>query len=491
MMIKAMNIPKTYLTEAHDVDNKSILRILTQDKQINTSDPKYAYYKKLANWANSDRRQQKLKNVDLNNIKLSDRNLIKDNKLPTKFSTLGHILFSLKNLMDQKGKYNPESELSKLIQQTTLEILAGISGIKEVDRPSEDPKEPKEEDPRDKDPKKEDPADDDPKDGESETDKTDSHKGIDWTAEKAKRLANTEGKATSKILSQFYNDYYRIEYAGVNPSKEQEIINKLKSLDKILIPEFNKLGYNPEVNPFAQFLKNLIKNKYEIFEKLTFNTYGAIHNSFIDQKITGNMLGKYEEYKDNNILYCNDLYNYKGLDIVNYLDLQNQALAASKNSDIENLIAKIFIQQNVEGENYYKKVDNLRKLSDPVLPGAAEAKLRSELEIRELYRYLFGHDAKTTRKNAISKIIQEAADKNAILDMVYYLISQYKLKADFEAEVNNWLKDAKHEPENKKIDTSKEILAKYSNMDLSEVASLIDKLRAYYIKKQKETKKET
>ena len=42
MMIKAMNIPKTYLTEAHDVDNKSILRILTQDKQINTSDPKYA-----------------------------------------------------------------------------------------------------------------------------------------------------------------------------------------------------------------------------------------------------------------------------------------------------------------------------------------------------------------------------------------------------------------------------------------------------------------
>lgn len=450
-----MVMPKIYLTEA--IDSDSILRILTQSNPINKADPKYNYYKKLAVWANSNRRQLSIKNVDLNTIKLSDRGLLSSNKLNTRYNSLGSLLDALKNLMDSEGSY--KSARAKLIQQTTLEILASLSKIPD----------------------------------NTEEEKPQLYEGMDWTAEKAKRLANAK-EPTSEVLEKFYNDYYNIEYAGGTSAKagDPNIVSKLKSLDKILIPEFNALGYNPTVNPLAQFLKILIKQKRDIFNKLTTNTYGAIHNSFIAHAITGNMLGNYSE---TNILFCTDLYNYKGLDIVNYLVLQNQTNSElkkdSKHSSVKNLIAKMFIQQSVSGDTYEEKINNLLELENVILPSAPEAKLRSELEIRELYRYLFGHDAEEIRKSDISKIVQESAGKNAILDMVYYLISQYKLKADFETEVSNWLKDTKYKPENKKIAESKEILAKYSNMELSEITALIDKLRAYYIKKQREEKKET
>jgi hypothetical protein len=311
-----MNIPKKYLTEQvilieARIDNMSILRILTQNKQINKADPNYNYYVQLANWANS--KQEKTGEIDLTTIKLSDNSLVQKGKLAKNTKHLGATLEQLKNLMDQEGKYNSESELSNLIQKTTLEILAGLSGIKNPKPEAEPEAEPEEE--LDTEPKS------DPK--------VKSGGGRDWTAYRAKKLASANGN-TAKALNEFYDEYYSQEFAGVeSPAKDTKgIVAKLKSLDKILIPEFNKLGYNPEVNPFASFLKSLIKKESDIFDKLTYNTYGATHNSFIDKKITGNMLG--QKFDETNILFCSDLYNKNGLDIVNYLDLQDQALAAGE-----------------------------------------------------------------------------------------------------------------------------------------------------------------
>ncbi len=489
-----MNNLKTYLTEAYAIDDKSILRILTQNKQINTSDPKYNYYKKLADWANSAGRQQKLKNIDLATIELSDRGLIEKNKLASKLTTLGHALLALKNLMDQSGRYDPASAESNLIQKTTLEILAGLSGIKDSSKPQEAQEAPKDEEP-DKEPEE---------NPEEENEKHASTAGRDWTAEKAKRLASAKAdkKTTSEVLTKFYDDYYSLEYAGVDsPEKDTHgIVTKLKSLDSILIQEFNKLGHNPEVNPLAQFLKILIRllkeKKSDIFNKLTTNTYGAIHNSFIRGYITGNMLGNYNE---KNILFCNDLYSYKGLDIVNYLNLQNQTRAEAKkyasehSHDPEQLVAKILIQQNQptdDYQNYREKVDNLLKMDQVVVPGSDEAKLRSAPEISELFRYVFNRAPKQAKKPAnaedsseskelkeiLKEIISKAKTAQTLPDMVRHILDQYSFKpedSDKVAAAEKWLEEIQYNRNDANIETSSQILSEYTLSD-EDLAKLLD-----------------
>lgn len=466
-----MNIPKTYLTEAYAVDTQVILSILTQNKPANKEDPKYSYYTKLANWVNSDHKQQKLKNIELNNIKLTDRGLIEKRKLVNKYSTLGHLLLALKNLMDQEGKYNPKNELSKLIQQTTLEILAGLSGIKDVDEQTAEP------------------------DDEDSSDETAVRKGKDWTAYKAKKLASD--KPTSKALEEFYDEYYSVEYADVeSPDADTRgIVAKLKSLDKILIPEFNKLGYNPEVNPFASFLKILIKEKFDIFKKLTFNTYGAIHNSFIEEHITGNMLG--QKFDKTNILFCNDLYSKDGLSIVEYLSLQKQARNAQEKSEYAsdaNLIAKIFIRQPDESENFTEKVKALLAAKDAIVPGNKDAKLRSILEIRDLYRDIFKAEAEQPKtkvdNKTVANIIKEAEQKNVILDMIELILDQKEYagstKYSEEAQkIETWLEARNHTSTRKAKVDSKKILLNYSlNAD---ALSLIIKNLKHHIDEPTET----
>lgn len=465
---------RVILTESR-VDYARILEILTQSKPANEADPNYNYYKQLARWAEPGRTQAS-KGISLDKantaIKISDRSLLDKNptKLAKRYNNLGSLLTALKTLMDQEGKYNPNNATSQLIQKTTVDVLASLSGLKNQKEPGQGPAKP----------------DSSQKPDPESTQESESNVNgrRDWTAYRAEKLAKV--KPASKALSEFYDEYYSVEYAGVKPEKKREIVAKLKSLDKILIPEFNKLGYNPEVNPFASFLKILIKNKFDIFEKLTYNTYGAIHNSFIDRHITGNMLG--QKFDETNILFCSDLYNKNGLDIVNYLDLQKQTLAAGKNSDIKNLIAKIFIQQDVEGETYDKKVNNLKELSSPVLPGADVAKLKSEPEIRELYRNLFGHEAKNKENDDLTKIVNET-ENDIILDMIYYLKSQYEAVLDDEDEAGivKWLEDFNYKRNTTKIETSKEILSRYSKMRSAQtVLRLIGKLEA---KKRKEAKK--
>ena len=491
---------KVYLTEAYSIDDKSILRILTQNKQINKADPDFTYYGRLAKWANENGQQQKLKNIDLNTIKLSNKSLIEKGKLTRHYTTLGHLLNTLKTLMEQEGKYNTESVLSQLIQQTTLEILAGLSKIKNNEAQHENTEEEsaKEENRAEKENVNEEgPEADNHEHGEE------LHAGMDWTAEKARRLENA--KDPSAALEKFYNDYYSIEYAGATKENtgDADVVAKLKSLDKILIPEFNALGYNTEINPLARFLKNLIEYKPDIFNKLSTNNYGAIHNSFIAKHITGNMLGKYDEYKNSTILYCSDLYNYKGLDIVKYLDLQEQALTEAKRSnkysDDKDFIAKMFIQQQVLDNDY---AENVRKLFDePVTveitsPGDPKAKLKSELEIQELYRHLF----KSVLKKAVSpkvaeEILERAKHDKVVLSMIRYILDQDEFAnsrkyAKFAQDTEKWLKTTiKYNRNDDNVTRSEKILDGYV-LDATAENLIVRTLREYVTKVRAATKAE-
>ena len=452
-----MSIPNKYLTEkvilteAH-VDNKSILRILTQDKQINNSDPNYSHYSQLADWANTN--QQKIKPIDLTIIELSNRQLIKDGKLNSKFNTLGHVLVSLKNLMDNQGRYDSKNPTSQLIQKTTLEILEYLK---------EGPK---------------------------------LYQGMDWTAEKAKRLANA-GENTSGVLDEFYNDYYKIEYAGLSSPNEEDttgIVDKLKSLDKILIQEFNKLGYNPSVNPLAQFLKILIEHRKElkIFEKLTPNNYGAIHNSFIDRKLTGNMLGN---YNGNHILFCEDLYNYKGLDIVKYLKLYKETLDKAESTVVEPphdkwvLAAKIFIQQDLSSTKttsniqFKDKVNMLLNKQGVRIPTADNAKLRSFVEIEELYTSIFKaapNTEKPKEDKTLKLIVDEAKEHNVLLDMIYRIANSEAFKKVYPEPYSTIAKQLKgFTPSRENLETCEKILALHNkNIAKQDWLTLINKLNA-------------
>lgn len=443
-MIKDMKLPETYLIERFVPEVTHILEILTQtkDKTKFKDDPNYSYYYQLADWG--VKHKQKAGKIELDKIKLSYKEKIIQLGLPKHTKDLWGMINELVELMKQHGS-NKES--SKIIQQTTLEILAWLSKIPAQSKPEETTE-------------------------EEETQKPEQSTSRDWTAYKAEKLSKANGKPTSEILNEFYDEYYSIEYAGVSPAKEQEIVAKLKSLDKILIPEFNKLGYNPEVNPFASFLKILIKNKYDIFEKLTFNTYGAIHNSFIEKHITGNMLG--QKFDETNILFCSDLYNNNGLDIVEYLDLQKQTIDAKKESvyvDDTNLIAKIFIQQNVDGENYTTKVDNLLKSTDVVTPGTADAKLRSIQEIRELYRHVFKAAAKQSKTKVnpktVADIVTAAEEQNIMLAMIKLILAQNEYAGSTKyattvQEIENWLDKRKYSYTKDDIVNCRKILLNYT-----------------------------
>jgi hypothetical protein len=475
-----MNIPKKYLTETlilieevHKVNKKRVLEILTKSKPVNENDPNINYYNELADWAEANRdRIKKEGGIALSKqatkLKISDRSLIDTNprKLQLHYGTIVGLLETLWELMQNEGHFGKNEERSDLIQKTTLEILAGLSNKK----PPEKPEDPTTEDTTDpQDPKNPDPKDPDPE--EPPAPEKPAVKIKDWTAEKARRLANPNGKQPSEILEKFYNDYYSQEYASIRQEKKEFIINKLKSLNEILVQEFDKLGYNADVNPLAQFLKLLIKHKFSIFENLNTNNYGAIHNSFIRHHITGNMLGN---YKDNNILFCDDLYNYKGLTIVHYLDLYEQTINKAKQNvkyqnDPELLAAKIFVEQpsfetSTDGE-YKTAVDALLKANDNiVLLANPKAKLRSETGVAELFHYTFKESPETSVN--IDTIITQAYSKGiqkalllCISEQTNVIKAVPKAVKDAKALLANLGYDkAQHERE---LETARELLAKY------------------------------
>jgi hypothetical protein len=448
-----MNIPKTFLTESKHVDTTSILKILTQNKNanVNNSDKQYVA---LAEWANDGHIQQQTKNISLNTLNISDRSLIQEGKLGSTFKDLGSLLTALKDLMDKQGGYDKTNKLSNKIQKITLEILVSLKKGTKLE-----------------------------KNEETEETKSKLYEGMDWTAEKARRLANA--KDPSAVLDKFYNDYYNIEYAGgtEGTAGDLSIVAKLKSLDKILIPEFNALGYNPEVNPLAQFLKILIglraKDKTaNIFDKLNTNNYGAIHNSFKNSYITGNMLGN---YNDLNILFCGDLYNHRGLDMVQYISLWREVYNKTKGDSTEKSIfaAKIIINQpRAVGETYAKKANSLKELqsNEVITPSSDEAKLRSIPEIQELYRYIFKAEItkdenstklikKEVNPEAIIDIVNEAVTQNGVLDMLKLISEQKAYRAKYPEnaqKIANWLEKRNYTYSQANINDSEKILQDYA-----------------------------
>lgn len=473
-----MIIPKKYLTEtiilvenSHMIEPDHIFQILTQDKTASVkraaTDPITQYYKKLADEAGSGRIQgqhgQKSLIV-LDKFKLSKRaeaaNL--GFKGP-RYNSLGTALKELKKFMDGQGGYDPKSDKSNVIQITTLELLAQVLKMPV--------------------PKVEDPDDEKYPEGK-----------IDWTAYRAKKLADDgkAGKPTSKSLEEFYEIYYRKEYAGFKSKKEQDqnkeaIVEKLKSLNKLLIPEFNKLGYNPEANPFAQFLKLLIEHDIEIFKKLTLNNYGALHNSFIDKNITGNKLGNFD---NKNILFCRNLYDYKGSDIVNYLSLYKQTIDRAKEENSkyadnpELLVSKIFIQQKRLSDDFAENVKQLLELDENqvVLPGKdKEAKMRSYLEISELYSYLFKATVKQKINKPIAdKLCEKAKEAGVIEAMFNYLLNKDKLSETKQQKYSDWFKKLEYKPGEKILKQStikcEKILADFI-VDTSAVDMLLFRLK--------------
>lgn len=444
--------------------HEDILKILTLNNTLTIEKAELTYYTELANWAFKNRTSEK--NIDLNTIELSDKKLIGGNSgIPARTNTLLGIL----NAIDTKltNKLDASNETSRKIQKLTVEILAALSGIKNPKSPTNKPK----------------------KVEDSEDQKYPEGK-IDWTAYKAKQLAEASknGKTVSKVLDEFYEFYYRKEYAGLKSAKELDkkgIVTKLKSLDKILIIEFNKLGYNPEVNPFAQFLKLLIKQPdMEIFNKLNTNNYGAIHNSFIDQSITGNKLGN---YNDKNILFCRDLYNYKGLDIVNYLSLYSQVVNSAKtdtrfSDDPELLVSKIFIQQKQLDDDYTKNIEQLLAMDagQVVLPGRDKsAKMRSYTEISEIYLHLFKTAAKQKIDRATADKISDEAEKDGISkDMIKYLIDIDVLPDKTQEEYEQWFNKINYKPNDTNKKACKQRLSGYLIQEASSALNLIKRLRA-------------
>ena len=218
-----------------------------------------------------------------------------------------------------------------------------------------------------------------------------------------------------------------------------------------------------------------IYHKFNIFEKLNEKSYGAIHNSFIRTYITGNMLGN---YKDNNILFCDDLYNYHGISIIRYLDLYRQTVdKAKQNTEHANspelLATKILIKQpkfeiSADGE-YKTAVDKLLATTDMgsiVLPANSDAKLRSETAVAELFHYAFKENPETSVN--IDSIIDQAFDKEVQNDMLLCLAEQTniikhwpKLAKDAKALLATIGYDRTQRDRVGKIDEARELLAKY------------------------------
>lgn len=509
-----MNIPRKYLTEkvilveSKLITADNIFKLLLQDINAKTNmtptrDPNFNYYKMLADRAGSGHVQGKhgkKSRVDLGKIELSHREEITKLGLIDHYNSLSGALNALQELMEQRGGYDPNNKNSNIIQITTLELLCGYlnkpmppmtttsnpqsSGEPEdpkdkkaptPDTPEMNKPEPNKPEPDKPEPDKPDADPADPEVNEPEDTKKQGS-GIDWTAEKAKRLANANGVETSKILEKFYDDYFSQEFAGVQSPEEDTngIVSKLKSLSKILVQECTKLGYNPEVNPLVQFLKILIRKKPEIFNKLTQNTYGAIHNSYADKKITGNELGNYNE---KHLLFCEDLYSYRGLEIVKYLQLYRETLnkAKDQSQDAWDLTTKIFIQQDL-GNNtednpgpqaFTSKVSQILNSQEVVLPTAAEARLRALSEIEELFTYIFKaapSKTKKTENKTLKLIIDSAKEENVILDMIYYIANQTAFSRNYPEDATKTLEqleELQYKPNEARLDYCKQVIGLY------------------------------
>ena len=193
------------------------------------------------------------------------------------------------------------------------------------------------------------------------------------------------------------------------------------------------------------------------------------------------MLGKYDNEAEN-ILFCNDLYNHKGLDIVKYLSLQSSVIKEQPKSDYaadKQLIAKIFIQQDIEGENYSEKVNKLLNEKQINSTSNNNAKLRSMLEIQELYNYIFGHKPKDLEE--LKQLVNETIAKKVVRDMIYCVANQAEVEVEYKTAVAKWLEESGYKKVDTQITICEQILLEYE-ISPDEAKQVVQKLISHYNK---------
>jgi hypothetical protein len=177
------------------------------------------------------------------------------------------------------------------------------------------------------------------------------------------------------------------------------------------------------------------------------------------------MLGNYDE---NNILFCSDLYNYRGLDIVEYLSLQKQTIDKAERSTeysaIKKFIARVFIQQKTFADNYEENINKMLDAKESEIMSVINknAKLKSLLEVQELYRRLFKSAAK--KQVNVDEIVNEAKNQKVVLDMIRHILDQDDFKRaypDDAKETKVRLTEIGYKRDENKIDICEEILSEY------------------------------
>ena len=162
------------------------------------------------------------------------------------------------------------------------------------------------------------------------------------------------------------------------------------------------------------------------------------------------------------------------------------------------LAAKIAIHQDLNvdttadknnANTFTANVNSLLKKQDNIkTPTDRTAKLRTLLEIEELYNYIFGESLETEEESkenkAIKAVLQHVKNKKAILDMISYIVSREDYKKAYSKDAKTaaeQLTELKYIQNSKLIEVSKQILALYEeDIKIDDLRVLVKKLFTTY-----------
>lgn len=139
---------------------------------------------------------------------------------------------------------------------------------------------------------------------------------------------------TTEAANQIIDQYIRDEWPNY-----QKLI---KSLGPGFTQELTYLGFTKEENPFLEFLHWNSDTPLKSFN-LTSQTYGTLHNAYVDNILTKKDLRGKGIAAYNNIIYCADLYTKPVKEMEEYLELQHKC-------KITDDIASIFYTGDTLGE---------------------------------------------------------------------------------------------------------------------------------------------
>lgn len=221
----------------------------------------------------------------------------------------------------------------------------------------------------------------------------------------------------------FWASYVRREW-GDHATEINAILKAIKL-------ECTNYGFTEELNPFISYIKN-----YYLPYDMSPQVYFAIHDAVARQylKLT-DLLEPKNEYRDQDIIFCQDLTKKSGKDALDYLSLQKDLAAAV--SSIDSASSELTGFKRIVGEDALQKKDlktihhavmyDIGDLNNPdtpkltaVTPGITKSqKLRPHQEIQLWIKRLSG------------KITAGTKEKKAITDVqIKSFVEAIKSKAD-------------------------------------------------------------